>query len=282
MPDDPSRRRADLIVTTPLKTRPPHRERAGRLADELNATLAPRQHAALPELFAQYPEATRCLIVQSERLLLVDRAGHEFFYHPNMAFLRLHNVLKGFRDVLIEAADLRPGDRVLDATLGYAAEAILCAHIVGDGGEVHGIESVPELGILAREGLANLVTENNTLNAAMRRVRVVHLGHHLEYLRSCRDARYDVVCFDPFFGVELPGSEQFAPIRYFGDHARLLPEAVREARRVARRRVVIKCTRWSEMLAEYGATERFESRNGKVKYGVLRADAGENGAENAE
>lgn len=272
--------RTDLIVTTPLKTRPYHVEAAKPIADELQALLVPRNRLSLPELFATYPDADRCLIVQNERLLLISRDGQEFFYHPNMAFLRLHNVLKGFRDLLIEATELEPGDSVLDATLGYAAEAILCAHVVGDEGEVHGVEAVPELAVLAREGLQNIVTENNTLNAAMRRVRVVHSGHHLDYLRACPTGRYDVVCFDPFFEVELQRSEQFAPIRVFGEQSKLLPEAVEEARRVARRVVTIKCDRHSRSLAEYGVTEYAESRHGKVKYGILRphskAEAEEN------
>ncbi|GAB4453198.1 MAG: hypothetical protein OHK0029_05510 [Armatimonadaceae bacterium] len=203
--------------------------------------------------------------------MLADRDGHEFFYHPNMAFLRLGNVLRGFRDLLLEAADLNEGDSVLDATLGYASEAVLCAHQVGDSGEVHGIEAVPELGLVVREGLKTVVTERKILNAAMRRVEVVHLGSHLDYLRTCPSRRYDVVCFDPFFEEELRGSEQFAPIRYFGTHDPLTHEALQEAQRVARRRVLVKTTRYSDLLEQYGITERQESRHGKVTYGILPA-----------
>jgi hypothetical protein len=128
-----------------------------------------------------------------------------------------------------------------------------------------------ELGLVVREGLQTVTTDQAILNAAMRRVRVVHLGHHLDYLRACPSRRYDVVCFDPFFGEVLEGSEPFAPIREFGDHGPLLPEALSEARRVARRRVLVKAVRWSDTLAALGITDRCDSRTGKVVYGILPA-----------
>lgn len=244
-------------------------ERARAFAAELNAPFVPRRDRGLPRLFAEHPGAERALLVQTDRLLLVSRTGEELFYHPNMAFLRLGNLLRGGRDLLIEAAGIGPGDSVLDATLGYAAEAILCAHVVGDSGEVHGIEAVSELGVVVREGLRTVVTDNQTLNAAMRRVQVVHLGHHLDYLRTCPDDRYDVVCFDPFFPEMLEESRAIGPLRAFGSHETLLPEAVAEARRVARRRVIVKTEKWSDLLDRLGITERLDSRNGKISYGVL-------------
>jgi hypothetical protein len=158
---------------------------------------------------------------------------------------------------------------VLDATLGYASEAILCAHAVGESGVVHGIEAVPELGVMVREGLQTVTTDHKALNAAMRRVRVMHLGDHHEYLRRCSGGTYDVVCFDPFFDIVLEGQQQIAPLRHFGHHGPLLPEALVEARRVARRRVVVKAARWSDTLDQLGIAERVESRSGKVAYGVV-------------
>jgi hypothetical protein len=108
----------------------------------------------------------------------------------------------------------------------------------------------------------------------MRRVRVVHLGHHLDFLRGCAPGSYDAVCFDPFFGEVLAASETFAPLRRFGDHAPLLREALDEARRVARRRVVVKAVRWADTLDALGVTERVDSRGGKVTYGVLPGSGG--------
>ena len=261
--------RTDLFVTTSLEPSSELEARARGFARELGAPYVGRGDLGLPRLFRAHPGARRALLVQTNRLLLAMPGGTELFYHPNMAFLRLGNLLRGGRDLLVDAAGLRPGDRVLDATLGYAAEAILCAYAVGTEGVVHGVEAVPELGVVVREGLQSVVTDHRVLNETMRRVQVVHLGHHLEYLRACAAGSYDVVCFDPFFEEILPDSETFAPLRAFGDHAPLLPDALAEARRVARRRVVVKAMRWSPLLADLGITERFDSKSGKVTYGVL-------------
>lgn len=266
--------RPDLFVTTAQNPSRVLEERAEHFSRELQAPGVRRREESMAKLFDAFPNAVRALVVQTHRLLLVNRDGGELFYHPNMAFLRLGNLLRGGPDLLIKAASLEVGDRVLDATLGYASEAILCAHIVGETGEVHGVEAVKELGVVVREGLQTVTTAQTALNDAMRRVQVVHLGHHLEYLRTCPDGRYDVVCFDPFFEEVLTGSEPFAPIRAFGEHGRLLPEALEEARRVARRRVVVKAVKWADTLERLGITERVESRSGKVVYGVVAGLAG--------
>ena len=261
--------RTDLFITTAQTNAGVLEAKARACAAELNAPFVPRRETPFAGMFAERPEARRALVVQTERLLLVDREEHTFFYHPNMAFPRLGNLLRGQPDLLITAAGLKAGDSVLDATLGFASEATLCAHVVGDSGEVHGIEAIPELGLVVREGLKTVQTHRIALNAAMRRVQVVHLGDHLDYLRACPDARYDVVCFDPFFEDEPTGSEQFASLRHFGDHAALTRDALTEARRIARRRVLVKTLRWSPVLEELGITQRCETRSGIVVYGIF-------------
>ncbi len=265
--------RTDLFVTTSFRPSPERAERALRLTEELRANYVARGDFGLPRLFRDRPGSERALVVQADRLLLASRSGDELFYHPNTAFLRLGNVLRGGRDLLLEAGEIGPGDKILDATLGYAAEAILCAHAVGETGEVSGIEAAPELGVVVREGLRTVTTSQRALYEAMRRVRVVHLGDHLDFLRACPPGRYDVVCFDPFFEEVLSGSEPFAPLRAFGRHGPLLPEALDAARRVARRRVLVKAVRWAQTLPALGITEQVTSRNGKVAYGVLPGGA---------
>ena len=258
-----------LFVTTALRQTPELDVHAHVLASELRVPYVARDDLGMSKLFDAHPSFTRALIVQADRLLLVQRTGEEIFFHPNMAFLRLGNLLRGGRDYLAESTQLKSGDSVLDATLGYAAEATLCAHFVGDAGEVHGIEAIPELGVIVREGLQTVVTDQELLNDAMRRVRVVHLGHHLPFLRACETNRYDVVCFDPFFEEMLEQSQAMAPLRVFGSRAALLPEAIKEAKRVARRRVVIKTDRRMEFDVGLEVTARYGSRGGKVGYCVI-------------
>ena len=260
--------RTDIFVTTSQRPTPELLARAESLAAELDCAVVSRKKEALENFFFRLPAAERALIVQGDRLLLESRSGFRFFHHPNMAALRLKNIRVGQRDLLLDAAALEPGDAVLDATLGYAGEATLCSWATGV--EVHGIEAVPEVGVVLREGLQTTRTHNAALNAAMRRVKVVHLGHHAEFLKACPPHSYDVVCFDPFFDTTVSGVESLVTLKAFGDHAPLLPETLAEAVRVARKRVVVKAARHSLLLDALGIEERVTSRHSKVVYGVVR------------
>lgn len=259
----------ELFVTTSQKPTPALRERAEALAVELGTTTEPRGKDGLNKLFARRPNADRIIVVAADRWQLVSRDGWAFFHHPNLAALRLKNVMNGKRDLLLDAAQLQPGDSVLDATLGYGGEATLCAWAVGETGTVHGIEAIREIGVVVRHGLAHTETESAVLNSAMRRVKVVHLGHHLEYLTTCPTNHYDVVCFDPFFDNTLTPTENLGSLRAFGEHAPLRPEALIEAQRIARKRVIVKTERYSNLLDTLGITERVSSRQSKLVYGVL-------------
>ncbi len=259
-------------VTTAADPTPERRAEAERLAGEYGWRHEPRRNRSFEELFAQCPDINRFVVCQKERRLLVGSDGWQFFFHPNMAYLRLGKLMRGGRDLLIEAADLRRGDHVLDATLGFGAEAILCAHAVGEEGTVEAIDACPEVACVVADGLARRITAHAGLNAVMRRVRVVPAGDHMEWLRSRGDGSADVVCFDPFFEMPLDAEEALSGLRNFGSHAPLTGEAVREACRVARRRVVVKAPRWSRSFEELGIEERVGSRSGKVAYGVIRLD----------
>ena len=259
--------RTDLFVTTSLRPSTTQTERAEQLAAELDCPIAMRKKEGLEKFFGRFPDADRALIVQGDRLMLESRGGSRFFHHPNMAALRLKNVRGGQRDLLLDAARLGPGDEVLDATLGFAGEATLCAWATGV--EVHGIEAVPEVGIVLRDGLQRTITQSEILNAAMRRVKVVHLAHHAEFLRACPSSRYDVICFDPFFDAPTSPVESLVTLKAFGEHGPLLPETLAEAIRVARKRVIVKAARNSETLENLGITQFVTSKQSKVVYGVI-------------
>jgi 16S rRNA (guanine1516-N2)-methyltransferase len=266
-----------LFVTTASASTPELRERAIEIATELQAPILLRHKEPLPHCFDRMPGTTRAIVVQKNRLLLSHRDGTEFFFHPNLGCLRAANHRRGQNDWLLVAAQLQPGDAVLDCTLGYAGEATLMATQTGDSrrdgkaehGEVHGIEGIPELGLVVREGLKTVVTENRRVNEAMRRVQVVHLGHHLEYLQQCSTDRYDVVYFDPFFDVAVDKAGNLDDLRFFGDRRSLTAAAIAEARRIARRWVIIKTSKWSQQMAHFGITEIFGSDWSKVIYGRL-------------
>ena len=229
-----------LSVTTAAKLSPETLRVAQELSSELNAPYLPRLGRSLPDVFAG-SGAARLLVVGSDHLRLVDRAsGAEYFYHPNMFLSRGSVVLGGGPDHFLEAVALKPGDHLLDCTLGFASEAALASLVLGETGKVVGLESSPALAAITQRGLQTFVLRSAPLEAALRRIEV-HTADHHEYLSLCETGSYDVVYFDPFFEKPLAGSEHsISPLFLFGNPATLSPEAVAEARRIARRRIVIK------------------------------------------
>lgn len=259
-------------ITTALKPSRHLVEQAAELSRRHAWQIIRRGNKPLPDLFAENKAFDQVLVVQTERLLLVSREGWELFFHPNMAYLRLGNVTRGGRDWLLEAAQLQAGDRVLDATLGFAAEAILCAHVVGPTGRVDGVEASDAVACVVDHGLRRLCTASALLNETMRRVNVVANGHHLEWMRGCADQSYDVVCFDPFFETPVGMEEGLSKLRAFGEHHPLTRESIDEARRIACKRIVVKAPKWSPLFDDLGFVERVGSRSGKVAYGILRTN----------
>ena len=260
-----------LAVTTSVRPDPAIEAQARSYAAELSAPFVSRFGLSLADVLAQ-ADANRLLIVGADHLRLRDRAtGAEYFFHPNLFQVRAANVLRGAPDHFLEATQLQSGDSILDCTLGFASEASLASLAVGDAGQVIGLESVPELALVTRIGVQNFSLHSQVLTQALRRVQVV-TADSAEYLPQCADASVDVVYFDPFFEHRLSGSEvSVSPLFVFGNPAPLQAETVAEARRVARRRVVIKHPR-DEPLPEriqQWVTETLSSRKRRVVYSVI-------------
>ncbi len=260
-----------LAVTTsvhpPLDLEAQAREYAG----ELQALYVPRSGLSVPGVFAACG-ANRLLIAGQDHLRLRDRdSGTEYFFHPNLFQVRAFNVGHGGRDHFLEAAQLGPGDSLLDCTLGFASEASLAALTVGETGQVVGLESVRELALVTRVGVQSFTLHSARLTEALRRVQVVTADARA-YLPREADQSVDVVYFDPFFERRLSGSEvSMTPLFVFGNPAPLDAETVRQARRVARRRIVIKHPRdepLPEPVREW-VTEVVAGRKSRVVYSVL-------------
>jgi predicted O-methyltransferase YrrM len=153
-----------------------------------------------------------------------------------MGALRARRLAEGERstaDGFLAAAQLRPGDAVLDCTLGLGADALVAAEAVGEDGRVVGLESSPALAAWVAEGLARLAS------AAARRVWVVATDHG-DHLASCPERSFDVVVFDPMFRHARAQASAFDPVRRLADQRPLDAGAIARARRVARRAVIVK------------------------------------------
>lgn len=213
-----------------------------------------------------------------ERTRLAVRAGAQrLIYHPGMAVHRIRTLQAGGTDPMVQAMGLRGGERILDATLGPGADALVAAFAAGAGGRVTGLEKVPVLAVLVREGLRSYPWEDDRLKEAAARIEVVAADHG-EFLARCPRGSFDVVYFDVMFDRALEGSSAMAAWRNVADPSPLAPQALEAARRVAARRVVIKERRSSPRLTALAPPQIVAGRSSRVVYGVWAAAGGEDGA----
>ncbi len=226
------------VVVLPTRPTPEALQTARRLAVEISCPLQSRRGRTIAALFREGYGPV--IGVSGAEASLHFRPGEPpFRFHPGLAKNRVGGLLRGEPDTLVRAAGLTEGSTFLDATLGKATDAIVAAHAVGGAGRVLGVEAHPIVAALVRLGLESLSWPGWALTAAMRRVEV-RQGHHTEVLRAEAEASWDVVYFDPFFDEQVPGSADMTPLRSVGQHGPVTEEALAEAQRVARLRVVHK------------------------------------------
>ena len=239
---------------------------AVRTAAALGIPHVPRGNDSLGDLRERY--GVEGVLVARRGLLTFVTAEGELFFHPGMAHLRIKNLLRGHGDHLVDALGLAEGMRVLDCTLGTGADAIIESFAVGATGTVTALESNPLIAAVIGDGLAHAIGDNYDMHAAMRRI-AVHAADALDYLRTQTDASCDVVYFDPMFRSPLHESAGMNALRAFADMRALSEEAVAEARRVARCRVVMKERRESAEFARLGFHAIRGGKYSRIAYGVM-------------
>jgi hypothetical protein len=199
---------------------------------------------------------------------VVHTPGGEYFFHLSMAELRINNLKDGNPDHMIAAMGLAPGMSVLDCTLGLATDAIVASYAAGEEGRVVGLESSPLIAAIAADGLAGFTSDRPELTAALRRIAVVTADYNA-YLPTLPAASFDVVYFDPMFRRPVRSSSSMQPVRHLADHRPVSAAALDAARRVARRRVVMKEAGGSGEFARLGFATVVGGRYSSVNYGVL-------------
>lgn len=258
-----------MIITTGERPKPEVAAHARSLADRLGVKYAPRGNLSLRKLIAAYGDDD-VLIILLDEVRLVRAGNPQLQFHPSMGFIRAKRVLKGEGDPMLTAAGMAPGDSVLDCTAGLGTDSLLFAVSGGEGSAVTALESSLPLYALLSEGMARYDSGLPEVDAALRRIRVVHSGH-LEYLQSLPDRSVDIVYFDPMFREPLEDSSAISPLRAFANPSPLSPGSVAEAVRVARKTVVLKEKRGSGEFERLGFEERVRQGT-KTSYGVISID----------
>jgi hypothetical protein len=184
-----------------------------------------------------------------ETVVLLDAEG-SFGFSAGMGHLRRLRLQQKDQqpDALVRVAELRPGDTVLDCTLGLAQDALVTSLVVGPTGRVVGLEKSLALYAVISEGL-----QRYDLGPDSSPIEVVH-ADAAQHLKTLPTGAFDVVFFDPMFAKPRKSQPAFEMLRRYAEHAPLTPETLEEGRRVARRWVVVKGARYSDDLKKLGLT----------------------------
>lgn len=208
--------------------------------------------------------------------LEVERGGrrgeHEppgFRLTPGMAQLRLQNAIKGDSDPLVRFAELVPGDRVVDLTLGLGGDALLAAHATQ--AKVIGVEAHPVLAACAMASLARAGHRNPKVAAVAARIEVV-CADHATWLAQQPARSFEVALLDPMFRAPSAAAPAFDLVRRFALHEPLTPELLLSARRIVSRCVLVKDAAPGHELDRLGLQPISSRRMPKVVFG--RAPAG--------
>jgi hypothetical protein len=192
-------------------------------------------------------DADALLTLGGDGWKLVDAHG-SLAFTPGMAALRVKRLgtKVGGDDILLRLCELKPGDSLLDGTLGLGADALVCARAVGPKGRVIAVEASLPLFALASEGLkrAPPFTESAAIDLRHGTARAV--------LETLETKSIDCVIFDPMFDLPKKSTPSFDLLRRHALHEPLDQQTLDEARRVAKRWVVVKGGRDGKELERLG------------------------------
>ena len=157
---------------------------------------------------------------------------------------------------------------LFDGTLGLASDALVAAYVVGETGKVMGTERSMPLYALTSYGLKFYQEQHPQWEPLIRRMEIWN-GDNLEYLRGLADDSIDVVYFDFMFEETVTRSAGIQVIKSVTVGDVLTADHVKEAVRVARRRVVAKSGYSGTSLQELGFEVRKNHKRRNFYFGVI-------------
>ena len=238
----------EVVITTDRKPAPQVIEEAGELAQKLGAPLVKRRHRTISSIMKEFNRPV--LVVGKDLNPLHTLKGQKLFFHPGLFKIRLLNYLAGGKESLVEAMDLKEGETVLDCNLGLAQDALMAAFVSKR--PTTGLEKEPVIYEIVKRGLERFKPEGK-LKVAEFAFELVEpkLADNYQFLKSLPDNSYDVVYFSPMFVKPRWKDGVMMPFREVAVKDFVSPEVLREAERVARKRVVIKVNRGIKELFPY-------------------------------
>jgi len=226
-----------LLVTTTLLRRKSDEELAKVVAKDLGGYYLPRRRTPM-ENFWRHHTPDKILVIDDGQIVCHTPKGHRLFFHPGLAKVRIRCLQQGGKDWLVESLRLQEGDEVLDANLGLATDALVIAFITRRC--IIGLEKDPLIGYITRHGLQTYPTKRFPEGSFLFPLIQVKVADHTEYIQKMPSASVDSIYFSPMFIKPKFFSADREALREIAVHDFLSEKVMEEARRVARKRVVVK------------------------------------------
>jgi hypothetical protein len=228
-----------LAVTTGRDVADVQHRRSALLAERFGCLLVARASFAR---MARDADVDCFYVVRSthEELCAVD--GRTAHVQPGLMPTKLgegsrHPLIRAVRGVIDDGDVSDDVGVIFDGTLGLANDAVHVAAVTG--ARVEGCEASIVLHALLEEGLPRIGRTSAPWAAAASRVTVRH-GDSAAVLAAMPDDAVDVVVLDPMMSRRKRSAPSFALLRSFAVAERASPGLLWQARRVARRRVILK------------------------------------------
>lgn len=257
------------VITTIRKVTIDLENKAKQIAKDLSIPYVTRNNLGIDKI-KQQENADTVIVVKKDKLVL-DLPTGEMFFHPNMAQVRMKRLRCGDIDNMLEAMGGREflqNKTILDCTLGFASDAIISSYGVGPKGKVIGLEVNPLIALIVKDGLKTYLPTNYDLKSAMDNITVINQDY-LSFLKEQADNSFDVIYFDPMFRHALTDSKSLNPLRQLADMRAVSHEALNEAKRVAKYRIVFKENSRSLEFSRLGFTKICGGKYAPIHYGVI-------------
>ena len=246
----------NIIVTTSVKTNSELNEKAHQLADDLRLKYKMRNKKTIKQLLSSSDGA---LVVYKNKLSYFEE-NSELFFHLDTTALKIKN---SDNEPLIEIIK-EEKQNILDCTMGLAGDSILLSYY---GHNVTSLEKNNIIYLITTNGLENYTSSNDLINTAMRKIKT-HNIDCLDYLKQCPNDNYDIIYFDPMFSHNITKSNNLEGILPLANTTFPYEEFIKEAKRVARKKIIVKAHFKDTVFEKYNFT-RIIRKNTKFHYGFI-------------
>lgn len=246
----------NIIVTTSVKTNLELNEEAQQLADNLRLKYIIRNKKTIKQLLSSVDGV---LVVYKNKLSYFEDDS-ELFFHLDTTALKIKN---SDNEPLVEIIKEKE-QSILDCTMGLAGDSILLSYY---GHKVISLEKNNIIHLITTNGLKNYISPNVEINKAMRKIKTYNVDC-LDYLKNCPDASFDIIYFDPMFSHNITESRNLEGILPLADTTFPYEEFIKEAKRVARKKIIVKAHFKDNIFEKFNFTQIIR-KNTKFHYGYL-------------